>query len=56
MATEVLTYNQIKGVFERLFISPVVNESSIDESDYIKYSSLGEEQIISMMYLAQKCK
>lgn len=55
MATDALTYNQIKGVFERLFISPIVNALSIDESDYIKFSNLSKEQIMSMNNLAQRC-
>ena len=56
MKKEDLSYNKIKGIFERLFIAPITKAATIDEDDYIKYSSLNEEQVKTMEEFALRCK
>lgn len=51
-----LTYNEVKGVFERLFISPITGAISLPDKDYIIYASLTEKQMMTMTDLARRCK
>jgi len=51
-----LTYTEILGVFERLFISPITGAQPLEKEYCIMFAQLSKERVLSMQYLAQRCK
>ena len=51
-----LTYHEVKGIFERLFISPITGAYPLEKEYYMLFGMLTEEDLVEMVELAKRCK
>ena len=56
MAKIQLEYNTVKGIFERVFFSSIGGATPLSSEEYLLFSNLTMQQVVTMQDLAIRCK